>query len=396
MTGHVRSALGVLVLTGPLAAQVPPPQPLPPTVAPQPLLGPTTGGAPDVNPGVPLPQREVLVKFDRATATARRFHDSTQVWVGGVMFRDFGRDHAAAEEAARAIRDLRPTEWGVIGGTRPVVEYGLFDGKAPVTRPDPKWSQPIDLASVRAENVRGTWVLADDGNILLNFGPAKADAEMAAAVCRKYGFNRIGFVSFPTPVMSYFYYQPSLPGGKAAADPTAALARAAQEQALTRTGIPVPGVGFVGEKVAIDPRKVEVRRDKGEYVLAHGADVLGRFGANEWTARDALKVVQDGRYTEFCKVGTSGVSFFLVNGQPPTKVPLSAQGSRFDPAGLKVRPADGRYGVFEDRGRMILPAATQEEGEQLVKVVQAFGFDQVCQVGLSSRASLKFLAKTGR
>jgi hypothetical protein len=29
---------------------------------------------------------------------------------------------------------------------------------------------------------------------------------------------------------------------------------------MTRTGVEVPGVGYVGEKVVIDPRKVEARR----------------------------------------------------------------------------------------------------------------------------------------
>ena len=131
------------------------------------------------------------------------------------------------------------------------------------------------------------------------------------------------------------------------------------------------------------------------YVLAHGPDVLANFGHSEWAARDALKVVKDCRFTEFCTVGP-GATFFLVNGAAPTRVPFSVQGTTFDPQQLKARPVSGRWGVFESGGRMIFPATTKEEAEQLIRVVQAYQFDQLCRVGLSPRASLKFLAKTGR
>lgn len=253
---------------------------------------------------------------------------------------------------------------------------------------------PVDLKEVRADSVRGAWVLRDAGNILLNFGPDRAGAEQAAAVCRRYGFNRVGLVGFPAPKFAYLFAAPVAGADRpAGADPSAALVAAAQEQHLTRTGVPVPGAGFVGERLVIDHRKAEVRKDRSEWVLAHGPDVLVRFGASEWAARDALKVVQDLRATEFCTV--AGVTFLLVNGAAPTRVPFAAQGSRFSPAGLQVRPADARFAVYDGAGRQLFVVGTKEEGEQLVQVIRAFQFDQTAQVGLSPRASLRFLAKTG-
>jgi hypothetical protein len=88
--------------------------------------------------------------------------------------------------------------------------------------------------------------------------------------------------------------------------------------------------------------------------------------------------------------------FFLSNGAPPKRIPFSVQGARFNPKGLRVLPIQGKFGVFEVNGRLILPCASQEEGEQLIKVIESFGFDQQCQIGLSSRATLKFLAKANR
>jgi hypothetical protein len=138
---------------------------------------------------------------------------------------------------------------------------------------------------------------------------------------------------------------------------------------------------------------VEVRRDRGEYVLANGADVLARFGPSEWAARDAARLIQQERYTEFCRFGTAGVTFFLHNGRPPERVPFFAQGQRFDPIGLKVRELAGKWWLFDGTGRPLLPAGTAEEADQLLKLIRGYGFDQVCQVGSSPRASLKFLAK---
>lgn len=429
-----RAAVGALLVSGPLAAQAPlPPQtPAPPLgpsapvtpasvspmmpVGPSPLgqpgrilapgepqqfppnlvPGQTPDGAPTLpgNPTVQLPLPENLRRIDHPTVTVRRHNESWQLWAGGVLFRDFGPNQAAAEEAQRVIRLLRPTEWGVIGTQRSVVEYGLTNGQAATWGPSPKWSLRVDLGGVRAEEVRGAWVLRDHENILLNFGRDRADAEQAAAVCRRYGFNRVGLVGFPTPVMAYLYAAPAAAGEQKSAGPLAALSAAAQEQQMTRTGVPVPGIGFVGERLVIDPRKLDVRRDRNEWVVAAGPDVLARFGASDWAARDAKKVLQDMRVTEVCAVG--GVTFFLSNGVPPSRVPFSVQGTRFDPHGLKARPAAGRWGVYEATGKELVPATTEQEAEQLVKLIQAFGFDQVCQVGTSPRASLRFLAKAGR
>ena len=253
---------------------------------------------------------------------------------------------------------------------------------------------PVDLKTLRPEPVRGAWVVRDGANILLNFGPNRADAEQAAAVAKRYGFNRVGYVGSPAPSSAYFFTGPTVDAKPAANDAFAALAAASQEASLTRTGVDVPGLGYVGERVAIDPRRAEVRKDRGEWVLASGPDVLARFGYSELTARDALRVVQDGRFTDFCRVG--GLTFFLAGGQPPTRVPFAAQGTHFDPAHLQVRELTGAWGVYEANGRRVLLAASKDEAELQLRVVRGYHFDQVCQVGTSPKASLRFLAKTGR
>ena len=376
------------------------PRPLPPNVPPQaanPGAKPQPPGPAGAAVGQPpksdvvLPYPEKKVKLDRGSLIVRKAATGWQVWGGSVLVKDFGDDKTAADDAIHAIRDLGPTEWATLGTTRPVVGYAVTDDPTLHTTL-PKQAADIDLMSVRAESVRGAWVVRDANGILLNFGPDQKDAEQTAAVVRKYGFNRVGFVgpAGAEPSFSFLYAAPDAVKNQ----PLPAvqhLAAAHQEATMTRTGVPVPGAGFLGERVVIDAKKIAVRRDGLDYVVAHGSDVIAKFGGNEWSARDAVKTLQEMRVTEFCKVG--GQTFFLVNGKAPDRVPFIVQGSRFDPHALVVRPNGGAFGVFESSGRQVFTAPTKVDAENIVRTVQGFGFDQTCQIGLSGPTSLKFLAK---
>lgn len=371
------------------------PYALPKPAVQAPALGATEHKTGAFNSDVKLPQKEQIVRVEGSSLIARRQNDNWQIWSGPTLLREFGKHQSEAEEMVRQMRELRPNAWVGIGAGRPVIEYGLTKGEAFVPTYEPKHSLNVDLKTVRAESIRGVWVLRDDESILLNFGVNRADAEQAAAVAQRYGFNRIGWVGEPAPIMTYFFAMAGQrPGG---GGNFAAAIKGQQEQGLTRTGIDVAGLGFVGERIVIDAKKCEIRKEKGEYALVHGADVLAKFGPSEWSARDALKVVQDLRATEFCRFNAD-ITFFLVNGVAPTRVPFGVQGARFDPQELKLRPASGgHFALYDGTNRQIFgPFTTQGEAEQLVKLLKHYKFDQTCQQGLSSRGGLKFLAKHGR
>ena len=371
------------------------PHDLPRATVPAPAPGAQEPKSTSSKAEVKLPHKEQIVRVEGSSLIARRQNDNWQIWSGSTLLREFGKRQNETEEAVRQMRELRPTEWAAIGAGRPVIEYGLTNGEAFVPTYEPKLSTAFDLKTVRAENVRGAWVLRDDASILLNFGANRDDAEQSAAVAQRYGFNRIGRVGEPTPILSYFFAMPgNAPTGSGG---FAAAIKGQQELNLTRTGIDVAGLGFIGERIVIDAKKCEVRKEKSEYVLAHGNDVLAKFGASEWSARDALKVVQDIRATEFCRFNAD-ITFFLVNGSAPTRVPFAVQGLRFDTDGLKARPASGgQYALYDSTNRQIFgPFASQVEAEQLVKLLKHYKFDQTCQQGLSSKGGLKFLAKQGR
>jgi hypothetical protein len=410
----------------PAPAQLPPLRPNGPALRPPQNPGVNTPGSPllpaagqsSASPEeIALPHPEQKFPISSLDVSVKRVVGGWQVWAGQKMLRDLGGNEVAARDIARVLRDLRPTEWVTIGGAKPVVEYGLTNGRPAATAAPPidvnagsgsaggggnrpavtaagaKVVQVIDLKTARVEPIRGVWCVRDDDTILFNCGTSKADAEQTLAVIRKYGFNRVGVVGPPAqPAMSYLFVslEPEprnrLRGGQ--------LLVNAQIEALTKTGIPVPGVGFTGEMVKIDPRKVEARKDGAEWVVAAGPEVLGRFGPTEWAAREAARAVQDARFTEFCRLGgTSGLTFFLTQGKPPTRAPFNAQGRSFDPGALKVQQVNDRWAVTEN-GRLLFDVGSAQEGETVVRVLQSFGFDQLCHLSAGgAKGGIRFLVK---
>ena len=413
----------------------PPNFPLPPGAAPQqfnptnftPLIpnGPSPGST-QQNPvalaqqmGLPKPENKFSINVN--DLNLKRISSGWQLWHGARLLRDFGASEANARDALRVYRDLRPTEWAIIGTGKPIVEYGLLNGRTPLAAPvqSPEEARngvpvvptgdnnrpivtgagarmilPIDFHTVRVEAVRGVWCLRDDYNILINFGADKGNAEQALGVVRKYGFNRLGIVGEPaSPAMSYFFAVSEAVAAAPAKSAIVQIGLQSQIENMARVGIPVAGVGYVGEMVRFDPNKVDVRKEGSEWVVVGGSEVLGRFGPTEWIARDAARTIQDARFTEFCKVGSAGLTFFLVDGRSPTRVPFNAKGREFDLNSLKVSKSGDRF-VITENNRYLFDCASPEEGETLIRVLKYYQFDQLCHLGPSPRLGVSFLAKT--
>jgi hypothetical protein len=145
--------------------------------------------------------------------------------------------------------------------------------------------------------------------------------------------------------------------------------------------------------VRIDTQKLEVRKDGSDWVVVSGTEALGRYGPSEYVAREAVRTMQEAHFTEFCKVGSSGLTFFLVDGRAPSRVPFHTQGRQFDLNSLKVRKNNERWAVTEN-GRFLYDCASPEEGEILVRVLQSYQFDQLCHIGPNQKLGISFLAKT--
>lgn len=375
-----------------LAFAQPPVKPVPTPVSPTKPDG--IPAAEDVyptgDPTIRLPLPEQMLKVGLRSFAVRPTGGGYVLYAGTVPVREFGADRVTADDALRAVQGLEAlTDWGTTGGRAPF-DYALAYGRAaPAPHGRHVGARFIDLKSIRAEGVRGAWLVRDDFGLLANCGSDTALAEQAVAVCKRYGFNRLLTIGRgDPPAQRLLFAAPVTTQPEATVDP---FATALQNQSLTRTGIPVPGGGYVGERVVIDPRKVEARRERADWVLIHGREVLARFGGDDNGAREAARMVSELRLTEWCTVG--GLTFFLSNGQPPSRVPFATRSLPFEPSLLQAVPLDGRWAVAAG-GRVLFPAASEAEAKQAIGVIQAFRFDTFCQVGANPRAGLRFLVRT--
>ncbi len=378
----------------PVSAQAPP-MPLPPTVLAK------------REAVVDLPRPENLRTIDPKTLSVKRLAGQWQLWADDKPFKAFGDNADDANDVARTLRELYPQRWGAIGTGRTVIEYGLTtdnDQKlvAPQIAGFARSMTMMDMKTLRVERIRGVWCLRDDANLHLNFGPHRGDAEQALAVARKYGFNRIGVAGRRDTAMTFFTGGPD---GLV----LAGVSFRVQVDAMTRTGIPLPAFGllgerkpfdpvkaeYVGESTPIDPRKVELRTEAGGIALVCGNETLARFAANDdFAAREAQRALRDARVTEFCRVGTAGCSFFLTNGQAPRTMPMHALGPRFDTAGLRTVDVRGVWHVADALGRPLAAAGTRDDADALLRLWRAFGFDQIATFPNVGKPALAVFVKS--
>jgi hypothetical protein len=340
--------------------------------------------APNVAADALPPERLLPVN---AFSVELRLEEGHWVWKSGaVTVRDFGLDRAAAQQALKTLHELRPTEYGVIGTPQPVLEYFLTDGKAPEAILSQRQVVPFDPATLQVVQVNGMWCLRDPYQVLCNFGPHADDARLALEVCRKYGFNQLGFVGGPTPVMTVLLFDPT----RRSIDRTKFTAVGAQP--LPRSALFVPGAGWVGERITFDPRRVEVRFNRGAWVVQAGGWELAEFGHSEHDAREAERLIQDYQFTEYVRLGASGFGFFLRHGQPVEGVQLGLRSQPFQRGQLDVKPVGRSWALFDGNRPLADFGEHGDEAQQALAVIHHFGFDSLCQIGPASHP-LRFLVR---
>jgi hypothetical protein len=410
-----------LFLAAPAFAQFPPSEPgrLPGSIVPGNSPGVTVSNGPGgkmPKEGFPAPKPQVaLVRAEKpvplGTIDVVSRNGNWQVMAGSTLFTNCGDDWKTAEKVANTLRalqlsevtndtaagrrDIQQTAWVGIGESRPVVGYLTAKGEAarePVGILNP--AMTIDMATVRAEQVRGVWVVRDYKSILLNFGQEQREAEQAVAAIHKYGFNRIGIIgSSDAAALRYFFAQADDPRQPRAPVPNVAQV-AMMELSLDGTGVDIPGVGTVGQKTNLDARKLTVRKDGTDFVIANGPGVLAKFGRDEWSARDALRILQQLNPTAVVRVGSPGITFFLNGAEVSNRLPFGTIGAAFESDRLTVRKTqDGVFHLYEPLGRDLATARTAEEMESIRAAIKHFKLNRTCQIGSTPATAMTFLGR---
>jgi hypothetical protein len=347
----------------------------------QPLAQPAT----EV-PAAPVPQR-----FENSALRLKLEGGSWQLWGGSQLLKDFGPSPAEAREALQLFRDLRVNARGSIGG---VFEYWLTDDAAPSSITRYRQVVAFDPASLRVEALSGQWVLRDAHVILYNFGRSESDARQALAVCRQFGFNELGYVGHPTPALKYLLRNPNPPAPKRSARDAAPLSARLQAAETPSKPLVLPDAGTVGDRVPLDARRLDLRRESGEWLLYAGKTPLGRFGVSERDAGAAVQLLQQYRVTELCRLGQSEFGFFLSNGRAPeggSIVGLSARPLRADQ--LSVRQIGGSWAVCEGTRTLWDFGERADDARHALAAIRHYGFNYAVPVGNGRLGNVHLLVK---
>ena len=355
-----------------------------------------------------------------------------KIVANGVVIKDFGRNESEARQALRLLRDLRLNQHGTIGEPKPVLEYWLSDGRAPIGIAAGVRPLAIDSASLKAELSLGQWVVRDRQRVWFNFGPRGDEAQQTLAVMQKYKFTQVAAVGTPAPSLMVFLGNPVRPGSRAAsnAPQTQPAATAAKNGYIPPTLLPLrngsgqpnqlmstfnrgPGENLtahvatfpsstvqppapgLSERVTFDWRLAQVHQDQGRFKLTAGSHVLGDFGSNERAATQALSAVKYYRFTEHCQVGQPApyCSYFLVGGQSPRGIPLGLQGQPIDAAHLAVQQVGDKYALVSNGQPVLQFGPRPDEARHMLDVIQRHKFDHVCHVGGPEEQGMTFLVQ---
>ncbi len=403
-----RSVILLLAALSPAAAQTPAP-------------GPVTSA-----PG------EDLTRFEYHQVQLRPLGGRWHLVENGRTLKEFARE-SEARQALKLIHDLRLTHHGLIGTPEPVIEYWLSEGQPPRGLVRGLRLTPLDTATVRAEIVQEQWTVRDAHQVLFTFGPHRQDAERAAEVIRRYGFNKVGFVGLGTPSMMYFLVHhdnkdatqvvtpTSTPGGPADGGPRVVLPLGAVRQPpqgqVVKPSNPEPNIpalspfntrqladpaaptaravpGARVERTPFDWRRAEVKRDGNDWKLVAGSVTLAHFGRSERDAKQALTMLQRYQFTERCTIGgpKPECSYYLTYGKPPRGLYFGISQVAFRPEALAIQEREGGFALTEG-SRVLVQFEREADARQALHVVQQHRFDHWCHVGRPGQEGMTFFVK---
>jgi hypothetical protein len=422
-------------LTPPGGAPVLPGPAVTPVVAPSaPITTPPAGanpafGGPAATTAAAAPLDNTIA-FDPDKAELVWRDNRWQLVSDTAFLKDFGRYEAEGREVLRVVRDLRLNTLTAVGSPRPVMEYWLSNGQAPRGHVAGLHTVNLDPAALTAEQVQGQWCVHDGSRILFNFGQQGDACRRALAAIQRYNFNQIGYVGQVAPVMLVFLANPPavpvtpiptpapnpntsrfprLFGGQeqppahpqqpnlmpaVSSQPLGGAqgTQAHQPGGVTQASLRLPGTEAL-DRVALDARQLQVRRDGSDWKLTMGNHVVANFGPNQADAQIAQAALRHYGCTEQVFVGNPRpvFSYFLSNGQAPHGVSYAVNAMSFRPESLQVKQF-GTSAVLFDGSQVLMSFGDRAaEAQQALQAIQRYRFDRMATFGHGDQSMTLFV-----
>ncbi|WDI32579.1 hypothetical protein PUV54_05145 [Hyphococcus flavus] len=164
---------------------------------------------------------------------------------------------------------------------------------------------------------------------------------------------------------------------------------------------PVPGVivaqplkPFSEDCISFNPDQVSVARRNGSWKLIQGNMWMLDAGSNRNEMTRARDIVKRYGLNKQCFVGRPDASlhYWLVdNGAPSGAIP-GEDCVNINPNNLSVRNNGGNFTVVSNGNHFAFSAPTQAEAQEIIKVIEYYGFTKSCFVGRPG-PSMSYLRK---
>ncbi len=354
--------------------------------------------------------QENLVNFSTAQTEIRKVDGHWELWSGSTKIKNLGNREADTREVLRLVRAFNLNQRGTVGQPTPVMEYWLSNGRAPQKMGRVN-SAIFDPDALQVANVQGQWCLIDETRPWLTFGAQADDARKALEIIHKYEFTEILYVDPINPVMMVFLAghdrrpkasptimksavnssQQGFPG-KAESKNSGQWFQPPQLHVNPTLAEPVTGRPML----RFDWRQAAVHSKGFDWQLVAGDKVLAQFGSREPEAREALRAVQSHHLTDRCQVGESApiFTFFLTEGQATRTIVFGAKTMACDVKNLSLRQVGQRWMICEFDRVLLTLGQSQEDAQQVLKVLQHYKVDHLCQLGSADPSPITVLVRT--
>jgi hypothetical protein len=140
--------------------------------------------------------REDCIRFNPDTATAaytniRGRGASWKVVDGDHLMFDFGADQEEAERTLAVIKHYGMNQSCFVGRPNPQLKfmYALVSGAPPTGAMPGEECESLNPITLSLIEIGGSWIIADGGRWLFNFGEKERDARMAFEIINSYQFT---------------------------------------------------------------------------------------------------------------------------------------------------------------------------------------------------------------
>jgi hypothetical protein len=177
------------------------------------------------------------------------------------------------------------------------------------------------------------------------------------------------------------------------------IASAASAQVSPPASFPQPALAPEEPEVAeslvtFDPSSVTLRWDHPRWLLMAGESILKDFGRRDQEARQALRLIQELRLTQYGTVGspTPIMEYWLSDGHAPQGFAPGLRRIAMDTASLHVERVQSQWCLRDARTVLFNFGFHSEEAKKALAIIRKYGFSDIGIIGPAQPSMMVFLA----